>query len=132
MKWLKAAALLVLGACSPNAAQSDDLSGAQAACTRGAQHAEVTIGGTVARVLGVRHGRNGSHEGFTLRMQATAPTLHIEDNIDITGYIPMHPGDTVELMGQYECNDGVIHWTHHDPRGRHPSGYIKINGRAYQ
>ncbi|GAC1356167.1 MAG: DUF3465 domain-containing protein [Vulcanimicrobiaceae bacterium] len=133
MKWLNAITLLMLCACAGNGTQSDDLTGARASCAQGANHAEVTIDGTVSRVLGVRHGRRGSHEGFTVRVQPNAAAaLRIEDNLDITGYIPIHSGDNVQVMGQYECNDGVIHWTHHDPRGRHPAGYIKVNGRTYQ
>jgi len=89
--------------------------------------------------LGIRHGRSGSHEGFILLVkgnpagtEAEPDTYKIEDNIDITGFIPLRRGDRVELMGQLECNDYVIHWTHHDPRGRHIAGYIKVNGRTYQ
>jgi hypothetical protein len=27
---------------------------------------------------------------------------------------------------------GLIHWTHHDPNGRHVAGWIKHNERTYQ
>lgn len=127
MRWCSALAiLLVLGGCTKNMTQSDDVGGARSACARGASHAEVTLSGVVNNVLGVRRGPSGSHEGFIVS------GIKVEDNIDITGFIPLRRGDRIELMGQYECNDGVIHWTHHDPRGRHISGYIKVNGHTYQ
>jgi hypothetical protein len=25
----------------------------------------------------------------------------------------------------------LIHYTHHDPRARHPSGYVRVGGRLY-
>ena len=132
------ALLCVLAGCSSGASQSSGGTIAQAleACTRGAQHAEVQLQGTVVRVLGVRSGRSGAHEGFVLAAQSPSsrslPGIRVEDNVDITGYIPMRRGDQLELQGQYECNDGVVHWTHRDPAGRHASGHITVNGRTYQ
>ena len=43
-------------------------------------------------------------------------------------------GDTVRFYGVYEPNSqgGVIHWTHHDPQGRHVAGWLEHNGRRYQ
>lgn len=97
-------------------------------------HAEVYIpSATVVRVLGERSGHSGVHEGFIVRYGASNyRTLRVEDNVNITGPIPLRSGDTVSLLGQLECDDLVIHWTHHDPRGRHQTGYIKVNGNIYE
>jgi hypothetical protein len=50
-----------------------------------------------------------------------------------TGFIPARNGDYVEFNGQYEWNakGGVVHWTHHDPQGRHETGWVKHNGHNY-
>jgi hypothetical protein len=85
----------------------------------------------VARVLGERYGRSGEHEGFIVQPDG-GRALRVEDNVNITGPIPLQRGDVVTLLGQLECDDDVIHWTHHDPRGRHISGYIEVNGKTYE
>jgi len=84
----------------------------------------------VRRVTGLRQSQSGLHEGFLL--QIARPPILVEDNAGITGTIPLKPHDRVALQGQYECNDGVIHWTHRDPRFHHPAGYIEVNGKRYQ
>ncbi len=99
-------------------------------CARGASAVEVTASGSVARLLGDYTSRTGTHEGFLLRSNAL--TIRIEDNTTITGEIPLSKGEAVSLQGQYECNDGVIHWTHHDPRGRHSGGFIEAGGKIYR
>lgn len=128
---VRASVLLLValaGCASPSAPTLLDR--VQSECAAGASHEEVVLTGTVVRVLGTRAGYSGAHEGFILAAQHT--TLTVEDNVDLTGPIPLQRGENVTLQGQYECNDGVIHWTHHDPRGRHTGGYIEVHGTRYQ
>jgi hypothetical protein len=97
---------------------------------------EVTASGTVVKVLGIRSGPSGRHEGFLVHLsgnEAHDITIRVEDNIDLTGPIPLHSGDGVEIRGEYifDPRGGIVHYTHRDPRGRHPSGYVRVNGRTY-
>jgi len=74
------------------------------------------------------------HQRFILRL-SSGRTLLIAHNIDLAPRInALRAGDTVAFYGQYEQNDkgGVIHWTHHDPQGRHTPGWLEHNGRRYQ
>ena len=74
------------------------------------------------------------HQRFILRL-STGLTLLVAHNIDLAPRISsLRTGDTVAFYGEYEWNPkgGVIHWTHHDPRGRHISGWLKHDGKTYQ
>ena len=122
--------ILWLAACQSSAAGS--LADAQRVCSSGATHTEIHVSGTVTRYLGTRDSQSGEHEAFLVRPTDANTMLQIEDNVNLTGFIPLRRGDAIELQGQYECNDGVIHWTHHDPSGRHVAGYVVVNGRRFQ
>lgn len=99
-------------------------------------HVEVVASGTVRRVLGLRGGPNGEHEGFLMELagEACGLSVKVETNVTFTGEIPLRPGEPVVVKGEYEFNrlGGVIHWTHRDPRGRHEGGFIRAGGRVYQ
>jgi|GEM_PF-6053163 hypothetical protein len=95
---------------------------------------EVTASGTVRRVLGLRSGPHGTHEGFLLRLDHDcALTVRVESNVGFTGTIPLRRGDPVIVRGEFDDDggDAVIHWTHRS-FGRHPSGYVIVRGRLYE
>ncbi|HVY83004.1 MAG TPA: DUF3465 domain-containing protein [Steroidobacteraceae bacterium] len=89
--------------------------------------------GTVVRVLA--DDNDGSrHQRFIVRL-ASGRTVLIAHNIDLAPRVAgLEAGDTVEFSGEFEDNDkgGVVHWTHHDPQGRHVAGWIRHRGRTYQ
>ncbi len=74
------------------------------------------------------------HQRFILKLHS-GQTLLIAHNIDLAPRLStLRKGDTVAFYGEYEWNakGGVIHWTHHDPSGRHEPGWLKYNGQTYQ
>ncbi len=127
---LTGCALALLTGCTFDNGAATNLAGAMAICARGGSHAEVRGSGIVVRYLGMRRTYYGLHEGFVVRIDGS--THRVEDNAGITGPIPLHAGEPIALQGQYECDDGVIHWTHHDPRLRHPPGYVRVGGTSYE
>jgi len=94
---------------------------------------QVQGGGQVIKVLA--DDNDGSrHQRFIIQL-ASGQTLLVAHNIDLAARIAsLQSGDTVEFYGEYEWNSkgGVIHWTHRDPQGQHPAGWIKHNGQMYQ
>lgn len=89
--------------------------------------------GVVTKLL--RDDLKGSrHQKFILKL-STGQTLLVSHNIDLAPRINrLKTGDTVEFYGKYEWNSkgGIIHWTHHDPDGRHIGGWLKHKDKTYQ
>lgn len=78
--------------------------------------------------------KGSRHQRFILKL-AGGQTLLVAHNIDLAQKIKgLKKGDTVGFYGEYEWSQqgGVIHWTHHDPKGRHADGWLKHNGVVYQ
>ena len=68
------------------------------------------------------------HQRFVLEL-AHHKTLLILNNIDIFPRLePLEVGDRVEFYGEYIWNrhGGILHWTHHDPKGIRADGYVKV------
>ena len=99
------------------------------------QQSDIQVGGTGTVVRTLSDDTEGSqHQRFILKL-ASGQTLLIAHNIDLAPRISsLREGDSVEFYGEYEWNSkgGVLHWTHHDPRGIHVDGWLKHNGSTYQ
>ena len=94
---------------------------------------QVTGEGVVTRILpDDEEGRR--HQRFILSLES-GQTLLIAHNIDLAPrMIFLEPGDLIRFNGVYEWKPegGVVHWTHHDPRGKHEAGWLKRNGETFQ
>lgn len=93
----------------------------------------VTGRGTVIKTL-ADDTKGSQHQRFIIKT-TSGQTLLIAHNIDLAPRINhLNIGDHVEFKGEYEWNKkgGIIHWTHHDPRGKHPDGWLQHQERLYQ
>ena len=87
--------------------------------------------GRVIRVL--RDDNEGArHQKFIMELDGGHSVL-VAHNIDLAKRIPARKGLSLTVRGRYEWNDrgGVIHWTHHDPDGREPGGWIEVEEVRY-
>jgi hypothetical protein len=99
----------------------------------GTSDVQVEGEGTVIQVLPDDMDRS-RHQRFIVQL-ASGQTLLITHNIDVAPRIAgLKVGDSVGFNGEYVWNEkgGVIHWTHHDPQGRHVAGWVMHNGKRYQ
>ncbi|MFA5982881.1 MAG: DUF3465 domain-containing protein [Methylococcaceae bacterium] len=74
------------------------------------------------------------HQRFIIKL-GTGQTLLVAHNIDLAPRLDnLQIGDTVQFNGVYEWGEkgGLIHWTHRDPNGSHPAGWLKFQGKTYQ
>lgn len=89
--------------------------------------------GNILRILS--DDNDGSrHQRFIVGL-SSGQSLLISHNIDLAPRAEsLRVGDRVEFKGEYEWNDkgGTMHWTHHDPAGRHEPGWIRHNGKTYE
>jgi hypothetical protein len=94
---------------------------------------EVEGRGTVQRLL-ADDTTGERHQRFIVQL-ASGQTLLIAHNIDVAARVAgLQVGDTVSFKGEYEWNGqgGLVHWTHRDPGGSHPAGWIEDRGKTYQ
>lgn len=95
-----------------------------------AKAAEVTVQGTVTKLLPDSNGPEGPHEDFVISV--LGHNVEIDHNLTLAPRVPVKVGDVVDIHGQFEPDPGdpVIHYTHH-ATGAHPGGWIKLNGHKY-
>ncbi|MGH8565329.1 MAG: DUF3465 domain-containing protein [Gammaproteobacteria bacterium] len=98
-----------------------------------ADGAQVEGQGIVVKVLA--DDNDGSrHQRFILQV-GSGQTVLIAHNIDLAPRVsPLTEGDIISFNGEYAWNEkgGVVHWTHHDPQGRHSAGWIKRKGQTFE
>jgi len=78
--------------------------------------------------------KGSRHQRFIVKLDH-GQTVLVAHNIDLADRVAqLKKGDRVAFNGEYEWNSkgGVIHWTHHDPAGRHVDGWLKHQGKTYQ
>lgn len=74
------------------------------------------------------------HQKFIIKL-STGQTVLVAHNIDIAARVDgLREGGEIQFYGEYEWSEkgGVLHWTHRDPNGSHPSGWLKHHGKTYQ
>ena len=95
-------------------------------------HVQVEDSGKVVKILpddtqGLRH------QKFLVQI-ASGQTLLFAHNVDVAGRVQgIKVGDAVQFRGEYVYNPkgGIVHWTHHDPSGKHYAGWIKLGDKTY-
>jgi len=94
---------------------------------------QVEVNGVVIKLLADDdHGTR--HQKFIVKAESGL-TLLVAHSIDLAPRIKhLRQGDRIRLFGEYEWSQkgGVLHWTHHDPNGRHIGGWIDYQGKRYQ
>lgn len=117
---------------SPPSASDDGAATVQALFDARQSGRVVEVRGVVDRLL--PDDNDGSrHQRFIIRL-ASDQTLLIAHNIDLADPVPVAEADAVRIRGEYEWNPqgGLLHWTHHDPGGRRPGGWVEHRGRRYR
>lgn len=109
-----------------------DLDGLKSAFENQQSNIQVKQTGRITKILrdddfGPRHQR------FIVQLDSGQKLL-IAHNIDLASKVEgLKEGGVIAFYGEYEWNNkgGVVHWTHHDPKGSHPDGWLLYNNRKY-
>ncbi len=117
----------------PQVATADSLNILNEAVKNRQSNIQVEGEGIVIKIL-PDDTKGSRHQRFILEL-SSGQTLLIAHNIDLAPRIDsLKLGDKVRFYGEYEWNNkgGVLHWTHHDPKNRHPNGWLKHDRKTYQ
>lgn len=72
------------------------------------------------------------HQKWVVRL-SNGETMQAVYNLGMCPRVPVRVGDVISMGGQFIWTNkgGLLHWLHHDPRGRRPDGYVFVNGQFY-
>lgn len=94
---------------------------------------QVKQSGRIAKIL--RDDNQGArHQRFVVGL-SSGQKLLIAHNIDLAPRVEgLKEGAEISFYGEYEWNNkgGVVHWTHRDPNGSHPDGWLLYDNRKYE
>ncbi|GAC1391931.1 MAG: hypothetical protein NVSMB31_09660 [Vulcanimicrobiaceae bacterium] len=105
-----------------------------ASAIAGGRRAEVDFSGTVSSSPTFFYGTHTHCEHEQFAVSTPCGPVQIIDNVDLAPRIPVQPGDQIDVRGEYVADPGkgpIVHWTHHDPSGKHPDGFIRLHGQVY-
>ncbi|MCC6796870.1 MAG: DUF3465 domain-containing protein [Candidatus Hydrogenedentes bacterium] len=105
----------------------------EAAFRAGTSNLIVRDTGVVDRIL-ADDNVDARHQRFIVRL-SSGHTVLVAHNIDLAPRVSnLTIGQPIEFQGEYEWKPegGVVHWTHHDPNGRHVGGYLRYSGYVFQ
>jgi hypothetical protein len=77
-----------------------------------------------------REGR--PHQKFVVEL-ADGKLMTAIYNLDMCPRVPVAVGDIVGLAGDFIWSQQrpIMHWLHHDPSGKRPTGFVELEGRRY-
>lgn len=72
------------------------------------------------------------HQKWVVRL-SNGMAMQAVYNSDMCPRVPVKIGDVIAMGGQFIWTKGgaLIHWLHHDPKGRRPDGFVLLNGTYY-
>ena len=93
----------------------------------------VESNGRIVKVL-PDDNKGSRHQRFLVKLN-NGHVILIAHNIDLAPRIDsIREGEEISFKGEFEWNNkgGVVHWTHHDPRKKHPGGWLHYKGQKYE
>ncbi len=116
-----------------NVSKLTDLNAIKRAFDSQQSNVQVTQVGRVVKLL--RDDNQGlQHQRFIVQL-SSGQKLLIAHNIELAQKVEnLQTGTDITFSGEYEWNNkgGVVHWTHHDPKGSHPGGWLIYANRKYE
>lgn len=109
-----------------------DLADLKSAFDRQQSNIQVRQSGRIIKILRDDN-HSPKHQRFLVKL-SSGQKLLIAHNIELAPRVGGLIEDAeITFYGEYEWNNkgGVIHWTHHDPKGSHPNGWISYKGKQY-